>query len=205
MSPHAFIQPMKTYSFTCTKHKQGTRLLLWYAMTEEVPASSPHSSPRSSPEREDKEEADMMQIYDALDASVKYNIQLSMGVVVINNVTLPAKKIHVSRLSDRATYERLVEQGILFDNKFGTPTFLEPTNEFLNAYTGPSEIYISYVNTPSNKPKLYSGENPCNPRAWHDLYIKKSHPRQRKKVTWENIVDKMNLPQEWKTMRFSKT
>ena len=64
-----------------------------------------------------------------------------MGIVVINNVTLPAKKIHVSGLSDRATYERLVEQGILFDNKFKTPTFLEPTNEFLDAYTGPSEMH----------------------------------------------------------------
>ena len=176
-------------------------------MSEEVSASSPHSPPYSAPEREEKEEPDMMQIYDALNPSVKYNIQQAMGIVVINNVTLPAKKIHVSGLSDRTTYERLVEQGILFDNKFKTPTFLEPTDEFLDAYTGPSEIYISYVNTPSNVPKLYSGDNystPCNPRAWHDLYIKKSHPRQRKKVTWENIVDTLNLPQEWKTMRFSK-
>lgn len=198
---------MKTYFFTCTKHKQATRLLLRDAMTEEVSASSPLSSPHSSPEREDKEEADMMQIYDKLDASVKYKIQLSMGIVVINNVTLPAKKIHVSGLSDRAIYERLVEQGILFDNKFKIPTFLEPTDEFLDAYDGPKEIHISYVESSNIGPKLYSGDNystPCNPHAWHDLYIKKSHTKQRKKVTWENIVDKLNLPQEWKTMRFSK-
>ena len=68
---------------------------------------------------------------------------------------------------------------------------------------GPEEVRISYVDKP-NDPKLYSGDTACNPHAWHDLYIKRSHPRQRKKVTWENIVDKLNLPQEWKTMRFSK-
>lgn len=184
-------------------------------MSEEVSASSPHSSPHSSPEREDKEEPDMMQIYDTLDPSVKYNVQLSMGIVVINNITLPAKKIHVSKLPYRATYERLVEQGILMDNGFDNPTsFLEPTNEFLDAYNGPKEIHISYINVSSNIPKLYSGvtpcnphawpDKPCNPHAWHDLYIKKSHPNQRKKVTWENMVDKLNLPQEWKTMCFSK-
>jgi hypothetical protein len=172
-------------------------------------ASSPHPSPHPSPERDDKEEPDMMQIYNALDQSVKYNIQRSMGIVIINDVTLPTKKIHVSGLTDRATYDRLVEQGILEDNKFDVPTFIEPTYKFLAAYDGPEEIRIN-VNTPTNVPKLYSGkllepgerDKPCNPRAWHDLYIKKSHPKQRKNVSWSNIVDAFELPKDWETMRF---
>lgn len=176
-------------------------------MSEEVSASSHNPSPHALPNDNHKKKADMMHIYETLNPSVKYNVQLSMGIVVINSITLPAKKIHVSKLPYRATYEQLVEQGILMDNKFDDPTFLEPTYEFLDAYDGPKEIHISYVESSSIGPKLYSGDNystPCNPHAWHDLYIKKSHPRQRKKVTWENIVDKLNLPREWKTMCFSK-
>ena len=144
----------------------------------------------------------MMQVYNALDSRVKYNIQMSMGIVVINDITLPAKKIHVSGLADRAMYERLVEQGILEYTDIKAPTFLEPTYEFQKAYDGPEEIHISYVKMPNATPKLYSNGKPFNPRAWHNLYMK-SHPKQRKKITWADIVNVCKLPEDWKIIRFS--
>lgn len=38
---------------------------------------------------------------------------------------------------------------------------------------------------------------PCNPDAWHAMYLRMSHPRQRDVLPWCALVRQMGLPSAW--------
>ena len=51
------------------------------------------------------------------------------------------------------------------------------------------------------KPKYFYDGKPCNRDAWYALYLNMSHPKQRAKLPWQDLVLQMGLPEEWANKR----
>lgn len=155
-----------------------------------------------------KEEHNLMDEFDGLPPRIQYDIQLSMGIIVINDVKMPPQKIHVSGspADVHTIYMHLVEKGLLVDKKAmkkfnGRHCFLEPTAAFLAAYDRPT--FFHYVPLmPKEDLPIVPREVKGTAKEWYDLYMKRSHEKQRRIMTWPIFVSEMRLPPSWAFMSF---
>ena len=55
---------------------------------------------------------------------------------------------------------------------------------------------------PGKAPGKGKGKVEGSAKHWHDLYMERSHPKQRERVTWSEFVKVMRLPRSWASLSF---